>query len=173
MNRRLTLWIPGSGVPDLVIEQSAESEDFIRRKPKGYPTFGGTTPAGGFIVDRGSVRYFDYDVVTVDTNDTRVILDRLIDLQYVNGPGTATGGINFRDEMPRLNLSTSIAGVGSRQAPTSGDSEIDDPLLVSGVSTSYFESRGMIEVVDDHEEYRGFNGIDIYSRIAFRLVEFT
>lgn len=173
MNHRLTLWIPGSGVPDLVLDQTSQGEDFIVRKPKGDHTFDGTTPSGGFVVGRGSVRYFDYDVLTVETEEKRIILRELFALQYDNSPGTATGGINFRDEVMRVNRDREITGLGVRQTPTSGDPEIDDPVLVAGINTSYFESRGMIQTVDDAEEFRGWDADNIFSKLVFRLVEFT
>lgn len=172
-NHRLTLWIPGSGVPDLVIDRHSEGEDFIRRKPKGDNNFSGITASGGFVVGRGPVRYFDYDLGTTDTEESRIILRELLALQYDNGPGTATGGINFRDEVQRINLAREITGVGSRVVPTTGDPEIDDPVLVSGISTSYFESRGMLQTVDNAEEFRGWCGPDIYTKLVFRLIEFT
>lgn len=172
-NNQLTLWIPGSGVPDLIINQTSEGEDFIRRKPKGDYSFDGVTPSGGFRVFRGSVRYFDYDVVTVDTEQTRVVLRRLLALQYGNGPGTATGGVNYRDEMQRVLTDDEVTGIGVRQTPTSGDPEVDDPVIVASTSTTYFESRGMIQTIDNAEEFRGWCGDDLYNRLAFRLVEFT
>lgn len=147
--KQITLTLPDSALPPLILTKSVEGGNWYKRSELGYATIGSRTIVGVPVLGGANRTYYQGEIVTLCSEVQWTIFEEMKNIQRTRYDALQDGHIVFRDE---YHYCTQSEATKNSRAIVAGSTVSTG---ITGITKSYVEFPVYVEPSDDHLPYDG------------------
>lgn len=147
--KQVTLTLPDSTLPPLILTKSVEGGNWYKRSELGYATIGSRTIVGVPVLGGANRTYYRGEIVALVTEEQWTIFEEMKNTQRTRYDALEDGHIRLRDE---YYYCTQSEATKNSRSIVDGSTIV---TLVPGITKSYCEYPIYIEPSDDPLPYDG------------------
>lgn len=147
--RQITLTLPTSSIPPLILTKSVDGGNWYKRSELGFATISSRTIVGIPVLGGANKTYYRGEVVTLVTEEQWTIFEEFKNTQRSRYDSLTDGHIILKDE---YYYCTQSEATKNSRAIVSG-STINTP--VTGITKSFVQYPVFLEPSEDHLPYDG------------------